>query len=245
VSGGKAGCGPKVLVAIGPLFMLIGAGLGIYALVTGGRSVADTVGDFLELRDDLVAEVDPPDRREVALEAGDYTVFAIGDALVVEGVDGSAEAAAFEEPTFSLTSEDGTAVALDTGSFSSSYVVDVPDAQAVGMATLTVDRAGTYVFEVGPGDSRIDTVGLAEGTFVSDAKDALLDLGPAAIWAVLGAFSFGFGVLLLVIGVVWWVVSSRRAGGGRPGGGFGGVGGLGFTGGNRGGFGIQGRPWSQ
>jgi hypothetical protein len=245
-AGSGAGCGPKALVGIGPFFMLVGAALGIYAVVTGGSSVVENVSDFFQFRDDLVAEVVPPGSDEVELAEGDHTIFAIGDALVVTGIDDTSEAVSFTEPELTLTGPDGEVVDLDRDSFSSSYVVDVPDGRAVGMATLTIDEPGTYLFDVGEGDARIETVGLAEGTFASDAKDALFDLGPAAIWGALGAASFGFGVLLLLVGAIWWVVAANRAGGRRGGsGGFGGLGGLGtgFTGGSRGGFGIQGRPW--
>lgn len=166
--------------------------LGVVGLAVAGGLGLRAVSDALDVRGQLVAQLDVPGSTTVNLQPGEYVVLALGTGLVTGASSGTGSpggaltAIPFVVPEVRVTGPGGPVELRAPGA---SSIVSTPSLDAVAVHSLTIATAGSYSVDVrGPGDV-VTTVGLRP------AVDVGALLRSTVTWVVVGV---GSGLVLLL-----------------------------------------------
>jgi len=192
--------------------LMIAGGVGFFvgSYVYGTRLV-DSATDAINLRANLVTELEVPDSDDVALADERYRVVAFGPRLTHDVPSGpvrtggqpgtTLEALAFTEPRVTVTGPDGERVPLDDAFIDS--VSSTPNYDAVVIAEFTVTEPGTYTISTERASPDVTSVGVGTGIDLEETVDSFIG-GGIVIAATVAAGGFGF--LLLLGGGIWFAV---------------------------------------
>lgn len=203
----KPSKGPKILITLGGIALVIAVILGVVGAVLVATGASNTIKDASKIRDGLEVEIVVPGSKEVYLEAKGYGVVAIGDDLVRPGTSdgngniGPETRTEFPRPTVTVTSQDGTAVEVRVPQTIVTETSD--DFDLVSVNSFNIDTAGTYVVAV-TGEAPVTAIGVGDTeAFNLDGFSMAIGGGAVLIFSmVIG----GPGLLALIVGVVWLLI---------------------------------------
>ena len=198
-------------MVLGVLLMVAGTvGFFVGTYVFGTRLV-DSAADAIDLRANLVTEMNVPGSEDVALDQETYRVVAFGPKLTHNVPSGpvrsgdapgtTLEALPFPQPRVSVTGPDGQPVPLEEAFTDSVSNTDAYDAVVIG--EFTVSEAGTYTISTERPSRQVTTVGVGTGIDLEETVDSVIG-GGLVIAATIGAGGLGF--LVLLGGIIWFAV---------------------------------------
>ncbi len=199
--------GPKVLITLGAVALVIAAVLGIAGVVLVATGASNSIRNASEIRDELDAEIAVPGTKEVYLKAKGYDVVAIGNDLIrpgTRGDDGNVgpeTSTEFPRPTITVTSKDGTAVDVR---IQHRIVTETSDGfDLVSVNSFKIDTAGTYEIAV-TGEGPITAIGIGDtDQFNTDGFTMAIGGGALLIFSMVAG---GPGLLTLTVGFVWLLI---------------------------------------
>jgi hypothetical protein len=206
-----------LLVIIVGLAMTI---IGGWATVSGAIGTFGTVKDAIDMAVDptgnAIATTDVPGTMDAALEPGVYQLIAYGPNLTKSVlnpggiVENEVVALPFTQPTVSVSGPQGD---VDVGPPTVGQLVDTPSNDAVAFAEFTVAVAGDYRISTSGEGSDVRRVGLdARPDIVGQVTKSITD----GVKLTLGIFAFVFGLIVLIVGLVWNGSAKRRPPPGTP-----------------------------
>jgi len=198
-------------MVLGVLLMLAGTvGFFVASYVYGTRLV-ESAGEAINLRANLVTELDVPERKAVTLESEGYRVVAFGPRLTRQVPPGPAtadelsgtslEALPFSEPQLTVVGPDGELVRLDEAS--ADNLADTAAYDAVVIGEFTITEPGTYTISTRGASRDVTSVGVGTGLDIEQTVDSFIG-GALVVAATIAAGGFGF--LLLLGGIIWFAV---------------------------------------
>ncbi len=192
--------------------LMIAGGVGFFvgSYVYGTRLV-DSAADAINLRANLVTELEVPDSDDVTLDDERYRVVAFGPRLTHNVPTGrvrsgdqpgtTLEALAFTEPRIKVTGPDGDPVPLDDAFIDS--VSSTQNYDAVVIGEFTISEPGTYTISTTRPSRDVTSVGVGTGINIEETVDSFIG-GGLVIAATVAAGGLGF--LLLLGGGIWFAV---------------------------------------
>jgi hypothetical protein len=204
------------VIVLGGVLSAVGWAAFVGGFIVMGTNLFEMAGDGLDLRGSLEGDTTVPGSAEIELDEGRYHVLALGPQLthrVQGGPSGAGDAIGhhverlpFTEPAVTVTGPDGGSLDLATPGVETLY--DTPGIDGVAVAELVVPADGTYVLtgDLGEGAAagEVTHVGIGEATDLADEIKESLAVG---VVITLGGLAGGFGMVLLVGGVIWYAVS--------------------------------------